>query len=173
VKCGKHVDNLSSYVFLRILLHEIVSSVGTWIGLGAICWGSISGRGTDISRHHVQTGCEAQSASYPVGSRCPSPCCKGTKLEADYSFKSRAEVTNSWYYTSTNSYVFKSWLLLRIRRTHLTTKIKVMFYNFLVYITLDGPPSKISRAMIKWCGDVRNIQINRLSLALSTAPLER
>jgi hypothetical protein len=48
---------------------------------------------------------------------------------------------------------------LRIRHTRSTTKMKAMLYNFPAHLTLAGPSSEQSMAMIKWY-DVRDIKIN-------------
>jgi hypothetical protein len=63
---------------------------------------SILGAGQEFSLHHrIQTGSEANPASYPVGTGVLSPEVKRPWREADHSPPSSAKVKNAWRYTST------------------------------------------------------------------------
>jgi hypothetical protein len=56
---------------------------------------------TELVSYFKSTGSGAHPASYPVGSRDPSPGVKRPGREADHSPPSSAEVKNAWCYTST------------------------------------------------------------------------
>jgi hypothetical protein len=73
------------------------------LGYGLDDRGSISDRGWEFffHRHRVQTGSGTHPASYPMGTVCSFPGGKATGRQTDQSPLSKAEVKNTWSYTST------------------------------------------------------------------------
>jgi len=78
--------------------------------------------------YSVQTGSAAHPASYPMCVWALSPRVNWLGREADHSPPSSAEVKNGWSCTSSSSYIFVAWCLIK-RRIGLKHRDSFMF-NF-------------------------------------------
>jgi len=67
---------------------------------------------SSVLGHLFQTCSEVHPASYSMGTGGFLPQGKPRRI-ADHSFPSSAEVKNAWCYTSTPSYVFMWWYLIK------------------------------------------------------------
>jgi hypothetical protein len=76
-------------------------STGFWSGVRVPV-----GAGNFSLHHSVQTGSEAQPASYSMDNRCSFPGGKAAGREADHSPQSSAEVKNAWSCTFIPQYAF-------------------------------------------------------------------
>jgi hypothetical protein len=69
----------------------------------------------------------AQPASYPRGTVGSFTGGKVPGLKADHSPPSNAEVKNAWSYSSTTTYTFMAWCLVKYRYIFVTYNFKRMF----------------------------------------------
>jgi hypothetical protein len=70
----------------------------------------------DFTLHHnVQTGSGAHPASYPMSTGVLSWGVKWPGREANHSPPSSTETKNVWSYTSTPTYVWTAWCLVKLR----------------------------------------------------------
>jgi hypothetical protein len=88
--------------------------------------GSISSKGRIFFLHyHVQTDSVSHPASYPMGTRGPSPGLKQLEREADHLSISSDKVKNAWSFISTPPYVFVAWCLIKDRDNLTLRNIKM------------------------------------------------
>jgi len=87
-----------------------------------------------------------------MGTRCPLPGVKRPRREADHSLATRAEVKNSWNYTSTPKYAFTVWCSIKAQGQ--------------LYLYITGP-----RTPTNLCFKYRDIGDPSLSQRLKSVPV--
>jgi len=97
-----------------------------WLHYGLDDRTSVPVRGRDSFL--FATGYGAQPASYPMGTGRSFLGVKRTGREADCLLASSAEVKNVWSYTSTLTYVFMVWCLVKHRDKFIFTFIFIFSY---------------------------------------------
>jgi len=82
----------------------------------SLCCGTYLSTGKNLLlSYHVHTGSETHPASCEMVTGGLFPGLKRQGREADHSRKCSAEVQNLWSYTSTPSYIFMAWYLVKHR----------------------------------------------------------